>query len=167
VLAVILEKKKEMKKTFKVLGIIVLVFVIIGGIIAYNISKKMEKVKLAEDNSKFIIENLDKEIVYKEFPDKNFPNQTQLRQILGGIKQNCDWGSRKGKFIDFCTMKNIGGTNQIAYIYEYYLKCDSLRFILIYDIDKDKPELSKFNIEPIEVENKMIIFPEKQLKNQR
>jgi len=156
-----------MKKTFKVLGIIVLVFVIIGGIIAYNISKKMEKVKLAEDNSKFIIENLDKEIVYKEFSEKNFPNQTQLRQSLDGIKLNCDWRNRKGKFVDFCTMKTIGGADQIAYIYEYYLKCDSLRFILIYDLDKNKPELSRLNIEPIEVDNKMIIFPEKQLKNQR
>lgn len=43
----------------------------------------------------------------------------------------------------------------------------SLRFVLIYNVDKDKPELFKMNIEPLEIENKMIIFPEKQLKNRK
>lgn len=74
---------------------------------------------------------------------------------------------RDGKFVDFFSMKNVGGTDQTAYIYEYYLKCDSLRFIFTYDMDKDKPVLNRFDIEPLEQPNQMIIFPEKQLKNRK
>ena len=156
-----------MKKALKIIGIILLGLIIIIGIIYFKGRGKLEKNKLAEVNANFIIENLDKEIVFKEFPEKNFPNKEQLRNVIGGIAKNCDWKNRDGKFVDFCTMKDIGGINSTAYIYEYYLKCDSLRFILIYNIDNDKPELFKMHIEPLEKGNSMIIFPEKQLKNRK
>jgi hypothetical protein len=128
---------------------------------------KLERHEHAEVNANFIIENLDKGIVFKEFPEKYFPNREELNDVLGGIGKNCDWKNRDGKFVDFYTMKDIGGINSTAFIYEYYLKCDSLRFVLIYNTDKDKPELLKMNIEPIEKENSMINFPEKQLRNRK
>jgi hypothetical protein len=156
-----------MKKAFKILGIIILGIITIIGFLFYSGNKKLEINKLAEKNANYIIENLDKEEIFKEFPESNFKDREQLKNLLGGIKQNCNWSKRDGKFVDFCTMKDIGGINSTAFIYEYYLKCDSLRFILIYNVDKEKPELFKMNIEPIEVENKMIIFPEKQLKNRK
>ena len=64
-------------------------------------------------------------------------------------------------------MKDVGGINSIAYIYEYYLTCDSLRFVLIYNLEKDKPELFKLNIEPLETENPMIIFQLTKCFNER
>jgi hypothetical protein len=93
-------------------------------------------------------------------------NMCQYLKIFGNIKANCDWENRKGKFVDFFTM-NINGKNNTAYIYEYFLKCDSLRFVLIYDMEQKEPELFKFNIEPIEQASQMIIDPSKQLINQK
>jgi ABC-type antimicrobial peptide transport system permease subunit len=156
-----------MKKALKIIGIILIGLLLIVGLLFYFGNKKMEKNNLAEKNANYIIENLDKDEVFKEFPESNFKDREQLKNLLGGIKENCEWKNRDGKFVDFFTMKDIGGINSTAFIYEYYLKCDSLRFILIYNVDKDKPELFKMNIEPIETENKMIIFPEKQLINRK
>lgn len=156
-----------MKKAIKIIGIILIGLLLIVGLLFYFGNKKMEKNILAEKNANYIIENLDKDEVFKEFPESNFKDREQLKNLLGGIKENCEWKNRDGKFVDFFTMKDIGGINSTAFIYEYYLKCDSLRFILIYNVDKDNPELFKMNIEPIETENKMIIFPEKQLINRK
>lgn len=156
-----------MKKAFKIIGIILLGLLLIVGLLFYFGNKKLERNNIAEKNANYIIENLDNDEVYKEFPEANFKDREQLKNLLEGIKKNCEWKNRDGNFVDFCTMKDIGGINSTAFIYEYYLKCDSLRFILIYNVDKDKPELFKMNIEPLETENKMIIFPEKQLKNRK
>jgi len=156
-----------MKKALKIIGFILLGLLLVVGLLFYFGNKKLERNKLAEQNANYIIDNLDKDEVLKEFPEANFKDREQLKNILGGIRQNCEWKNRDGKFVDFYTMNDVGGINSTAFIYEYYLKCDSLRFILIYNIDKDKPELFKMNIEPLETENKMIIFPEKQLKNRK
>lgn len=151
----------------KIIGIILLGIILIVGLLFYFGNKKVERNNLAEKNANYIIENLDDDIVLKEFPENNFKDRDQLRKTLTDIAQKCDWENRDGKFVDFFTMKDIEGINSTAFIYEYYLKCDSLRFILIYNVDKDKPELFKMNIEPIEKENQMILFPEKQLKNRK
>jgi hypothetical protein len=156
-----------MKKAFKIIGIVLIVLTVIAGIFIYNGNKRFKKSMLAEENANFIMSNLDNETIIKEFPENNFPDREQIKGIIGGLRENCDWKNRDGKFVDFLTMKDVGGINSIAYIYEYYLDCDSLRFILIYNLDKENPELFKINIEPLETENKMIIYPEKQLRNRK
>ncbi len=156
-----------MKKIFKILAIIFLIILLIISFIGYQFYKSHQKTKLAEKHASNIIKNLDNAKIINEFPIKNFQNRKQLEEIIYGIQLNCDWKNRDGKFVDFFTEKQIGGKKSIAYIYEYYLKCDSLRFILFYDLDKDKPELYKFYFEPLENENSMIIFPEKKLVNSR
>ena len=113
--------------------------------------------------SDYIVKNLDQTNITEKFPTKYFPKE-QIEPILAGIRQNCDWKNKDGKFVDFFTSKNIGGIDQTAFIYEYYMKCDSVRFILSFSVE-DEPELMGLNFEPIEKENKMILFPEKQLKN--
>ena len=127
----------------------------------------MNKVELAQKDADNIISNLNTTRVLNQFPSKNFPNRAQLQNVVSELDLKCDWKNRDGKFVDFYTMKNVGGTNQVAFIYEYYLKCDSLRFILTYNLFADNAELSRFDIQPLEVENPMIIFPEKQLKNRK
>lgn len=152
-----------MNKTLKIIGIIIGIIVLIGGLLGYSGWQKMQKLNKAQALTDQIIENLDQKTVYEKFPPKYFP-QEQLEPILGGIRQNCDWKKRDGKFVDFFNQTNIGGINQTAFIYEYYMKCDSLRFILSVNME-DEPELMGFNIEPIEKENPLILFPQKQLKN--
>ena len=156
-----------MNKTLKIIGIIIASIIIIGGILFFVANGKMKKSNLAHQNADNIIENLDNPNVLKEFPEKNFPDKTQLRNLISGISKNCNWKQRDGKFVDFFTMKNIGGTDQTAYIYEYYLKCDSLRFVFTYNMDNEKPELARFDMQPLEEPNNMIIFPDKQLKNRK
>lgn len=152
-----------MKKGLRIIGIILGVIILLGGILSYFGWKKMQKFNLAQEKANYIIENLDKPNIGEKFPTKYFPKE-QLEPIISGIRQNCDWKNKDGKFVDFFTSKNIGGIDQTTFIYEYYLKCDSLRFILSFNVE-DEPELMGFNVEPIETENKMILFPEKQLKN--
>lgn len=106
--------------------------------------------------------NFNEESIASEFSEKYFPKE-QTVQLLTDIRQNCNWENRRGKFVDFMTMLT-DGKNNTAYVYEYLLSCDSLRFILIYDMDKDEPELFNFKIEPIEKKSQFIIYPEKQLK---
>ena len=129
-----------------------------------NIKGKMEKHNKAQTESDYIMENLTSSEISNKFPEKYFP-KGQTEQLFEDIKTNCDWENREGKFVDFFTMNN-NGKNSTAYIYEYFLKCDSLRFVLIYDMDQEEPELFKLNIEPIEQPSEMIIDPSKQLINQ-
>ena len=129
-----------------------------------NIKGKMEKHTKAQEKSDYIMKNLTNSEVSSEFPEKNFPKD-QTQKLLNDIKTNCDWENKKGKFVDFFTMNN-NGKNSTAYIYEYFLQCDSLRFVLIYDMEQEEPELFKLNIEPIEQPSQMIIDPSKQLMNQ-
>jgi len=124
---------------------------------------KHNKAQAIADN---IIEKLDDPSVYDEFPEKYFPKD-QLKPILGELIPNCDWKNRDGKFVDFVTVGDIGGVNQTGFIYEYYLSCDSLRFILMFNMETENPELRGLLVEPIEKENKLIVFPSKQLKNRK
>ena len=119
-----------MNRTLKIIVIIILSIAIIIGIVFFIANGKMKKSNLAKQNADNIIENLDNQNVIKEFSDKSFPDKTPIKNLISGISKNCDWKKKDGKFVDFFTMKNIGGVDQTAYIYEYYLKCDSLRFIL-------------------------------------
>jgi hypothetical protein len=144
------------------------ILIITGFVILFtscNNNGKIEKQEKAQKMSDYIIENLTKSEVFKEFPEKYFPKE-KTEKRLGDIKTNCDWANRKGKFVDYFTMEK-NGKNRTAYIYEYFLNCDSLRFILIYDMEQKDPELFQFNIEPIEEPSQMIIDPSKQLLNQK
>jgi len=131
---------------------------------ACNTKDKIEKHNKAQIKSDFIMENLTNTDVYKQFPEKFFPKE-QTQRLLSDIRMNCDWTNKRGKFVDFFTMSEKG-KNSTAFIYEYFLRCDSIRFVLIYNMDSDEPELFKFIMEPIEKPSKMIIDPSKQLMNQ-
>ena len=126
-----------------------------------NVKDKLEKQKKAQKDADFIITNLDKRDVFAHFPVNIFPKE-QTEKLLGDISKNCDWTNRKGNFIDYTTILD-NGKEEVAFIYEYFLKCDSIRFILIYNIDEKEPKLFKFQMEPLEKKNSMIIHKEKQL----
>ncbi len=125
-----------------------------------NSLKELNEMQAMTDE---IMENLDSESVYELFPEKYFP-KSDLYPIIGGIAQNCDWQNRDGKFVDFFNHKKIGGVDEVSFIYEYYLSCDSLRFIVTV-ARLEEPEVMGFHLEPLENENPMVLFPEKQLIN--
>ena len=74
----------------------------------------------------------------------------------------CDWPGQRGKYVDFCSI-STNDNRSIAYICEYFLKCDSLRFVMLYDLEPKESQLVKFQVEPLEKSNPMIIYSEKQL----
>lgn len=131
-----------------------------------GIKGKMEAHNKAQTDADYIVENLTSyELIKTKLPKKYFePVRTQ--EFINSIIDNCNWQNRNGKFIDFFTMSKIGGTDQTAFIYEYFLDCDSLRVILIYNMEEKSPELFKIDIEQIEKKNQMIIDPSKQLMQQ-
>lgn len=98
---------------------------------------------------------------YDAFPEKYFPaNQTHA--LIHELKDKCDFANRKGDFINDYLQETSNG-KRISFIYEYYLKCDNIRFIVTYKLGKEI-ELFEFNLEPIEKENSMITKPERRLK---
>lgn len=117
----------------------------------------------AKKKSDTLLEKIATGNALSEFPEKYF-NQEQTKLILNKIKNNCDFANRKGNFINDFTL-NQNGINRVAFIYEYYLKCDSIRFILTYNLGKEL-ELYEFKLEGIEKNNFMITSPEKRLKFQ-
>ena len=152
-----------MKVFIKILGILIAIIIVIAlllGIYAWYKNQERDK---AHKHADHIIQNLNKDEIYQEFPEKYFKKE-QLRSTLGELTSNCDWDNRDGKYVDFFSMRNVGANDNLSFIYEYYLDCDSLRFILTYEM-AEEPTLKKINIEPIEVKNPLILYPEKQLKN--
>jgi hypothetical protein len=128
-----------------------------------GLKSKMETQDKAQKEANFIIENFNNyDSLKNKLPEKYF-NPEQTKEFITNFNKSCDWQNRKGKFVDYFTMKNIGGTDQTAFIYEYFLNCDSIRIILTYNMTKNSPELFKIKIEPIEEKNQMIIDPSKQL----
>jgi len=126
-----------------------------------GIRDKIEKQNKARDNADFIMQNLNKKDVINQFPEKYFP-RSQFASFLSGLAKKCDMDSKRGKFVDFFTIVD-NGRNKTAFIYEYIMTCDSLRFIYMYDLDEAELELYKLRIEGIEQKNEMIVDPSKQL----
>ena len=125
-----------------------------------SLQEKVEKQEKAQKEADYIIAHLDRTDVISYFPEESFP-KAQTEQLVKDIGNNCDWTNRKGHFVDYTTMLTDGKSN-VAFIYEYSLKCDSLRLILIYNIDQ-QPKLFKFQIQPLEQENLMVVDKEKQM----
>jgi hypothetical protein len=147
----------------KYLSMTIFLAITIELVTSCNVKDKIEKMDKAKADSEFIMNNLNKSNIIDRFPEKYFPRQ-QTEPFIDNLTQNCDFDNKRGKFVDFFTM-SINGASKTAYIYEYILNCDSLRFIYVYDFDAKEPELQNFKIEGLEVENKMIIDPSKQLLN--
>lgn len=121
----------------------------------------VKQIKEAKEKSDSLLTEIAEGNAEKEFPTKYF-NSSQTKYFLNQLKYNCDFANRKGHYINDFTM-NENGVNRVAFIYEYYLKCDSLRFILTYNLG-NKIELYRFKMEPIEKDNFMIRKPERRLK---
>jgi hypothetical protein len=109
-----------------------------------NMEKK-EEAKIAADE---LFDRIAAGTAEEFFAEKYFP-KAQTKAILGDLKEKCDFVNRKGKFIKDYYHKKITESDRISLIYEYSLKCDSIRFILTYNLSP-KLELYEFKMEPVE-----------------
>lgn len=83
-----------MKKALKIIGFIALGLILVVGLLFYFGNKKLQRNELAELNANYIIENLDKEEVLKEFPETILKIESNLKvllmelnKIVNGIKE--------------------------------------------------------------------------------
>lgn len=127
-----------------------------------NTSNEMKKISIAQKDADYIIANLDKQEVLSHFPEKNFSKQ-EMAIIIDNISKTCDWPNRKGRFIDYVTYHGKRSAKNVAFVYEYFLKCDSVRFVLIYDMDQKEPDFYSVQVQPLETKGPLVSHPERQL----
>jgi|WetSurMetagenome_2_1015567.scaffolds.fasta_scaffold630295_1 hypothetical protein len=140
---------------FKLLKMFLFLLVVAGCVNNNQIERARE---MAED----LLTNISLGNANDKFPEKYFP-RSQTVTLMNELKNKCDFANRKGNFInDF--YQNGQDYERVSYIYEYYLRCDSIRFIITYNLGKEI-ELYEFKLEPLEKENDMITKPEKCLKH--
>ncbi|HMH34731.1 MAG TPA: hypothetical protein VK543_16960 [Puia sp.] len=130
-------------------------------LISFSCRKNTQKAKVKADE---LLEQIAKGNALNEFPEKNFPRDQSIL-ILKYLQEGCDFKNRKGHFINDFYQKDLGGIDQVSFIYEFYLKCDSIRIVLTYNIS-DTLELLNFKLVTIKEDNKMILKPERRLINQ-
>jgi hypothetical protein len=96
-----------------------------------------------------------------DFSEKYFPKD-QTTFLLGQLQNYCDFKDRKGNFVNDFHETGIGTPDKIGYIYEFYLKCDTMRIIFTY-LANGANELYKLDIEKATKDNPKILFPERRL----
>lgn len=112
---------------------------------------------IAREKADLLLEKIGKGGGAEDFPEELFPPQ-QTKLILSELVNHCDFANRKGVFINDYYQKNINGTDLASFIYEFELSCDTIRFILTYQLpDKGEVKLQEFKLEPVEVENSMVL----------
>jgi hypothetical protein len=115
-----------------------------------------ERARLMSDE---LIKNLGQESSENYFEAAYF-NKQQMAVILKGVREKCDYENRKGGFVNSFRKEGFSTSGprktNIFFIYEFYLSCDSVRFVLNYESSK-VTKLVGFKVEPIETKNPMII----------
>lgn len=105
--------------------------------------------------SDHLISNLDKDSAYLFFSKKYF-NQDEIKILIADMKSRCDFRNRKSRFINDFYQRDIGdGLDNVFFIYELELACDTVRFITKFSLSGE-PELIGFKVEPIEQRNPLV-----------
>ena len=89
-----------------------------------------------------------------EFSPKYFNTDTTL-SLLSSLRRKCDLLNREGGFVGDMQGKTKNAHPVNTLVYEYRLKCDSLRFILTYKLEPPV-ELVGFKVEGIEKKNAIV-----------
>jgi hypothetical protein len=63
---------------------------------------------------------------------------------MGQLQNFCDFKNRRGNFVNDFRQVGIGTPDKVSYIYEFFLKCDTIRVIFTY-VTGNTNELFGFN----------------------
>ncbi len=122
-------------------------------------SAQIEEAKLMSDD---LLNSIATGEIDGLFPTDRFP-ENQTETLMNSLRFECDFINRKGHFVnDFYSSEFE--SKRASFLYEYYLKCDSVRIIITYDLG-DQIKLYEFRIEGVEKENFMILKPENSFMN--
>lgn len=141
-------------------------FILIAIIVFFinSCGRNPEEMKLAKAKSDALLDAIGNGTANDLFPTKYFPKE-QTVSLMGDLKENCDFKNRNGNFINDFYEKIEGGDNKIILIYEFYLKCDTIRLLISYlEKANHEFELNGFKMESVDKPNSMIIKTDRQLK---
>jgi len=102
-----------------------------------------------------ILDDIAAGIAAADFPEKYFP-KAQTAQLMGQLQNFCDFKNRRGNFENDFHQVGIGTPDKMSYIYEFFLKSDTIRVILTY-VTGSTNELFGFNMEKATRYNPMIL----------
>lgn len=103
----------------------------------------------AHKNADELLEKIAVGTAVKPFPVKNFPLE-QTESLLYNLQDNCEFGNRKGGYVDHIYQKRLGEADIVSFVYDFELSCDDVRFVLTYKLhSKDSIELYEFALEAI------------------
>ena len=103
--------------------------------------------KQARNSADSIMENYGKKSTIANLPSKSF--DTKSKEILSYVNEICDWKSAKGGYKRDHRNLTPNGL-ELAFVYEYFLDCDSLRFALVYNTKTEPYELIRIRVELVE-----------------
>lgn len=131
--------------------LIILVFV------CFSCGKKNDITAKAKEEADNLWREVQDGDASNKFSEKYFP-KAQTEAILYDLKNKCDFKNRKGGFVGSRHVKDLKTSREIVQLgYEYYMKCDSVRFIMSYVVSEGQPELVELKLEPVEKVNSMLI----------
>lgn len=112
------------------------------------------KANLARLDCESLINDIENGKANSRFSAEYFPVE-QTNILMSNLVSGCDFKNRRGLQTGEVVSKK-DGKNLAYFVYEYYLKCDSIRFVFIYDITGTTPQLFNLKMEPIEKENPLV-----------
>lgn len=152
---------KKMEKHINTHSVNFLMLISISCLLGFGCINRANQVEDAKRMSELLLDRIGEGTAIEDFPEKYFPRE-QGESLLYDLKENCDFKNREGVFVnDFTSTHNTQW--RASFIYEFMLKCDTIRFVITYNLGKE-PELFEFHLEPIEKPNPMILKPENRLK---
>jgi hypothetical protein len=130
-------------------------------LVGCNWNENMAKMDAARFQSDSIVDRLNSTELFALLPD-SIGQQKGYQTLQQTLSESCNWEKRRGKFIDYYSV-NQNGQRSIYFIYEYFLDCDSLRFLLHYDLEPKQPVLRSMNIQPLEQPCDFLVDPMKSI----
>jgi hypothetical protein len=131
-------------------------------LLVFSLACRRSHTGVTKEKVDALLEKIGQGTAANEFQEEYFP-RAQTTVMMHQMKEYCDFKDRRGNFINDFYEKTGKGYDLDNFIYEFYLKCDSIRFIITYKIT-DTAELMGFKLEKISKDNPMIIKPERRLK---
>jgi hypothetical protein len=102
----------------------------------------------AETLSASLVENLCSDSAISYFSETYF-SKDQIRSVLNGVRERCDYSHRKGGYRGY-SVESFENVDRASFIYEFAMKCDSVRFVFTYEL-REQPLLVSFIVEPMEI----------------
>lgn len=103
----------------------------------------------ARRKSDYVVRNLHSDSVYTFFSESYFA-KTDIVNLASQLKANCEYEKQQSHFLgDFYERDLASNFDKVSFVYDVFLKCDSLRITLKFELHPD-PKIIGFKMDPVE-----------------